>query len=32
MWWERAVAVFPPYAEYTDRTPRGFPLFVLNRV
>ncbi|MBA0045311.1 nitroreductase family deazaflavin-dependent oxidoreductase [Mycobacterium sp. NPDC050853] len=29
-WWERAVAAFPPYAEYTTRTDRVFPLFTLT--
>ena len=29
VWWERAVAAFPPYAEYTTRTTRTFPLFTL---
>jgi F420H(2)-dependent quinone reductase len=27
-WWERAVAVFPPYAEYAERTDRVIPVFV----
>lgn len=31
-WWERAVAAFPPYAEYTTRTTRVFPLFTLTPV
>lgn len=31
-WWERAVAAFPPYAEYTKRTTRVFPLFTLTPV
>ncbi|MGL6236975.1 MAG: nitroreductase family deazaflavin-dependent oxidoreductase [Segniliparus sp.] len=30
LWWERAVAAFPPYAEYTTRTERVFPLFTLT--
>jgi deazaflavin-dependent oxidoreductase (nitroreductase family) len=29
-WWERAVAAFPPYAEYQRRTEREIPLFVLE--
>lgn len=29
-WWERAVAAFPPYAEYQDKTDREIPLFVLE--
>lgn len=31
-WWERAVAAFPAYAEYTKRTTRVFPLFTLTPV
>jgi F420H(2)-dependent quinone reductase len=27
-WWERAVAVFAPYAEYAQRTDRIIPVFV----
>jgi F420H(2)-dependent quinone reductase len=30
-WWERAVAVFPPYAEYAERTDRIIPVFVATR-
>ena len=29
-WWERAVAAFPPYAEYQERTARQIPVFVLE--
>lgn len=29
-WWERAVAVFPWYAEYQQRTDREIPVFVLE--
>jgi deazaflavin-dependent oxidoreductase (nitroreductase family) len=29
-WWERAVAAFPPYAEYQERTSRRIPVFVLE--
>jgi deazaflavin-dependent oxidoreductase (nitroreductase family) len=29
-WWERAVAAFPPYAEYQQRTERLIPLFLLE--
>jgi deazaflavin-dependent oxidoreductase (nitroreductase family) len=29
-WWERAVAAYPPYAEYQDRTTRMIPVFVLE--
>jgi len=30
-WWERAVAAYPPYAEYQQRTTRQLPVFVLER-
>jgi deazaflavin-dependent oxidoreductase (nitroreductase family) len=30
-WWERAVAAYPPYAEYQQRTSRQIPVFVLER-
>jgi deazaflavin-dependent oxidoreductase (nitroreductase family) len=29
-WWKRAVAAFPPYAEYQERTSREIPVFVLE--
>lgn len=29
-WWERAVAVWPDYAEYQTKTDREIPLFVLE--
>jgi F420H(2)-dependent quinone reductase len=29
-WWERAVAAFPPYAEYQRKTSREIPVFVLE--
>jgi F420H(2)-dependent quinone reductase len=28
-WWERAVAAFPPYADYQAKTTREIPVFVL---
>jgi deazaflavin-dependent oxidoreductase (nitroreductase family) len=31
-WWERAVAVFPPYAEYQQKTDRQIPVLVASRV
>ncbi|WP_180935095.1 nitroreductase family deazaflavin-dependent oxidoreductase [Nocardioides ungokensis] len=31
-WWERAVAVWPAYAEYQQKTDREIPVFVLERV
>jgi F420H(2)-dependent quinone reductase len=30
-WWERAVAAYPPYAEYQQRTDRLIPVFVLEK-
>jgi F420H(2)-dependent quinone reductase len=30
-WWERAVAVYPPYAEYQAKTDRVIPVFVASR-
>jgi deazaflavin-dependent oxidoreductase (nitroreductase family) len=30
-WWERAVAAYPPYAEYQERTERRIPVFVATR-
>lgn len=30
-WWERAVAAFPPYADYQRKTDREIPVFVLER-
>lgn len=32
VWWERAVAAYPPYADYQERTDRQIPVFVLERV
>jgi deazaflavin-dependent oxidoreductase (nitroreductase family) len=29
-WWERAVAAFPPYAEYQAKTDRQIPVFVAS--
>jgi deazaflavin-dependent oxidoreductase (nitroreductase family) len=31
-WWERAVAAFPPYADYEKKTERLIPVFVLEPV
>ena len=31
-WWQRAVAAFPPYQSYQERTAREIPVFVLERV
>jgi deazaflavin-dependent oxidoreductase (nitroreductase family) len=30
-WWDRAVAAYPPYAEYQTRTERRIPVFVATR-
>jgi hypothetical protein len=30
--WERAVAAYPPYAEYQQKTTRQIPVFVLEPV
>jgi deazaflavin-dependent oxidoreductase (nitroreductase family) len=29
-WWERAIAAYPPYTEYQQRTDRLIPVFVLE--
>jgi deazaflavin-dependent oxidoreductase (nitroreductase family) len=31
VWWERAVAAYPPYAEYQQRTERQIPVFIASR-
>ena len=31
VWWERAVAAYPPYADYQLKTDREIPVFVLTR-
>jgi len=31
VWWERAVAAYPPYADYQAKTARQIPVFVLER-
>jgi len=30
-WWDRAVAAYPPYAEYQERTERVIPVFLATR-
>jgi deazaflavin-dependent oxidoreductase (nitroreductase family) len=30
-WWERAVAAFPPYADYAKKTDRLIPVFIASR-
>jgi deazaflavin-dependent oxidoreductase (nitroreductase family) len=30
-WWERAVAAYPPYSEYQERTDRRIPVFLATR-
>ncbi len=32
VWWERSVAVFPPYSEYAERTERIIPVFIATAV
>ncbi|MGV0742717.1 nitroreductase family deazaflavin-dependent oxidoreductase [Mycolicibacterium sp. XJ870] len=32
LWWERAVAAFPDYADYQTKTERQIPVFVLTPV
>jgi len=31
VWWERAVAAFPPYAGYQKKTDREIPVFLVER-
>ncbi len=31
-WWDRAVAAYPPYADYQKKTERVIPVFVLSRI
>jgi len=31
LWWERAVAAYPPYADYQKKTDRQIPVFLLER-
>ncbi|WP_069386365.1 nitroreductase family deazaflavin-dependent oxidoreductase [Cellulosimicrobium cellulans] len=31
LWWERAVAAYPPYADYQEKTSRRIPVLVLER-
>ena len=30
VWWERAIAAYPPYADYQKKTDREIPVFVLE--
>jgi deazaflavin-dependent oxidoreductase (nitroreductase family) len=30
VWWERAVAAYPPYAEYQEKTARQIPVFIAS--
>jgi deazaflavin-dependent oxidoreductase (nitroreductase family) len=30
-WWDRAIAAYPPYAEYQEKTSRVIPVFVATR-
>ena len=31
LWWDRAVAAYPPYAEYQEKTERVIPVFLATR-
>jgi deazaflavin-dependent oxidoreductase (nitroreductase family) len=31
LWWDRAVAAYPPYADYQQKTERVIPVFVASR-
>jgi F420H(2)-dependent quinone reductase len=31
LWWERAVAAYPPYADYQQRTERQIPVLIASR-
>ncbi|HJE58410.1 MAG TPA: nitroreductase family deazaflavin-dependent oxidoreductase [Nocardiopsis listeri] len=31
-WWDRAVAAYPPYADYEKKTDRHIPVFVITKV
>jgi deazaflavin-dependent oxidoreductase (nitroreductase family) len=31
-WWDRGVAIYPPYTEYQEKTDREIPVFVARRV
>ena len=31
IWWDRAVAAFPPYAEYQEKTSRTIPVLIASR-
>ena len=31
LWWRRAVAAYPPYSEYQEKTERTIPVFVATR-
>ena len=31
LWWDRAVAAYPPYAEYQERAGRVIPVFLASR-
>ena len=31
VWWERAVAAYPSYADYQERTDRDIPVFLVER-
>ena len=31
LWWDRAIAAYPPYAEYQEKTEREIPVFIAAR-
>jgi deazaflavin-dependent oxidoreductase (nitroreductase family) len=31
LWWDRAVAIYPPYAEYQSKTDRDIPVFIARQ-
>jgi hypothetical protein len=31
-WWERAIAAYPPYVEYQEKTDRMVPVLVLESI
>ena len=31
VWWQRAIAAYPPYADYQQRTDRQIPVFIASR-
>ena len=31
LWWDRAIAAYPPYAEYQEKQEREIPVFIASR-